>query len=79
MVTQYARRRGFVPNVIRAYAGEPERWRAFVKMYHALMDAQDSSLTKLEREMIAVVVSAVNRCYTCLVGHGAADRRRSWR
>lgn len=65
---------GFVPNVIRAYAGKPARWRAFVAMYHALMDDSESNLTKLECEMIAVVVSCVNRCYYCLVAHGAAVR-----
>jgi uncharacterized peroxidase-related enzyme len=65
---------GFVPNVIRAYAAKPARWRAFVAMYHALMDDKDSNLTKLECEMIAVVVSCVNRCYYCLVAHGAAVR-----
>ena len=34
----------------------------------------DSGLTKLEREMIAVVVSSANRCFYCLVAHGAAVR-----
>jgi uncharacterized peroxidase-related enzyme len=37
----------------------------------------DSGLSKLEREMIAVAVSAVNRCYYCLVAHGQAVRRLS--
>ena len=53
---------GFVPNVIRGYAARPDRWRAFVTLYHALMDKDGSRLSPLEREMIAVVVSAVNRC-----------------
>ena len=68
---------GFVPNVLRAYTFKPERWRSFVKMYHALMDKQTSKLTPLEREMIAVVVSSANRCYYCLVAHGAAVRKMS--
>lgn len=68
---------GFVPNVIRGYAARPERWRAFVTMYHAIMDKKASTLTPLEREMIAVVVSAVNRCYYCLVAHGQAVRKLS--
>jgi uncharacterized peroxidase-related enzyme len=34
-------------------------------------------LSKLEREMIAVAVSAQNRCYYCLVAHGAAVRQLS--
>jgi uncharacterized peroxidase-related enzyme len=45
-------------------------------MYNHLM-LGPSGLTKLEREMIAVVVSAVNRCYYCLVAHGQAVRMLS--
>jgi uncharacterized peroxidase-related enzyme len=36
-----------------------------------------SRLSKLEREMIAVAVSSQNRCYYCLVAHGAAVRQLS--
>jgi uncharacterized peroxidase-related enzyme len=36
-----------------------------------------SGLSKLEREMIAVAVSSHNRCYYCLVAHGAAVRTLS--
>jgi len=67
---------GLVPNVLRAYAIRPEKLRAFGKMYNDLM-LGDSGLSKLEREMVAVVVSAVNRCYYCLVAHGAAVRELS--
>jgi uncharacterized peroxidase-related enzyme len=68
---------GFIPNVIKGYAARPARWRAFVTMYHTVMDEKGSKLTPLEREMIAVVVSAVNRCYYCLVAHGQAVRKLS--
>jgi uncharacterized peroxidase-related enzyme len=68
---------GFVPNVIKGYAARPARWRAFVTMYHALMNEEASKLSPLEREMIAVVVSCVNRCYYCLVAHGQAVRKLS--
>ncbi|MCB1460124.1 MAG: peroxidase-related enzyme, partial [Nitratireductor sp.] len=37
----------------------------------------DSGLTKLEREMVAVVVSSANHCYYCLTAHGAAVRQLS--
>jgi uncharacterized peroxidase-related enzyme len=37
----------------------------------------DSGLSRLEREMIAVAVSAVNHCHYCLTAHGAAVRYRS--
>jgi uncharacterized peroxidase-related enzyme len=49
---------------------------AFVAMYKDLMLAP-SGLSKLEREMIAVAVSAQNRCYYCLTAHGAAVRALS--
>jgi uncharacterized peroxidase-related enzyme len=64
---------GFVPNVLAAYAFDMPKLEAFAAMYNDLMLAP-SGLSKLEREMIAVAVSAVNRCYYCLVAHGAAVR-----
>jgi uncharacterized peroxidase-related enzyme len=67
---------GFVPNVLTAYAFDLAKLEAFVAMYNDLMLAP-SGLSKLEREMIAVAVSAHNRCYYCLVAHGAAVRQLS--
>jgi len=67
---------GFVPNVLKAYAFDMAKLAAFVAMYNDLMLAP-SGLSKLEREMIAVAVSAHNRCYYCLVAHGAAVRQLS--
>jgi uncharacterized peroxidase-related enzyme len=67
---------GFVPNVLTAYAFDNAKLEAFVAMYNDLMLAP-SGLSKLEREMIAVAVSSVNRCYYCLVAHGAAVRALS--
>src|SRR3954470_15581899 len=67
---------GFVPNVFSAYSLKSQRLRNFMTMYNEIMLA-DSGLSKLEREMIAVVVSSANRCYYCLVAHGAAVRALS--
>jgi uncharacterized peroxidase-related enzyme len=67
---------GFVPNVYSAYSLKPQRLRNFMAMYNEIM-LSDSGLSKLEREMIAVVVSSANRCYYCLVAHGAAVRMLS--
>jgi uncharacterized peroxidase-related enzyme len=67
---------GFVPNVLKAYAFDTVKLAAFVAMYNDLM-LGPSGLSKLEREMIAVAVSAHNRCYYCLVAHGAAVRQLS--
>jgi uncharacterized peroxidase-related enzyme len=67
---------GFVPNVFSTYSLKPKRLRNFMSMYNEIMLAE-SGLSKLEREMIAVVVSSANRCYYCLVAHGAAVRQLS--
>jgi uncharacterized peroxidase-related enzyme len=67
---------GFVPNVLVAYAHDDAKLSAFAAFYNDLMLAP-SGLSKLEREMIAVAVSSVNRCYYCLTAHGAAVRQLS--
>jgi uncharacterized peroxidase-related enzyme len=79
MATYFAKceeKLGFVPNVLKAYAFDMAKLSAFVAMYNDLM-LGPSGLSKLEREMIAVAVSAHNRCYYCLVAHGAAVRQLS--
>ncbi len=67
---------GFVPNVLQAYSFDVPKLETFVDFYNDLMLAP-SGLSKLEREMIAVAVSSANRCYYCLVAHGAAVRALS--
>jgi uncharacterized peroxidase-related enzyme len=67
---------GFVPNVLQAYAFDNAKLQAFIMMADDLM-LGDSGLSKLEREMIAVAVSAVNHCHYCLTAHGAAVRQRA--
>ena len=71
-----AEKLGFVPNVFSTYSLKPKRLRNFMAMYNEIM-LSESGLSKLEREMIAVVVSSANRCYYCLVAHGAAVRQLS--
>jgi uncharacterized peroxidase-related enzyme len=67
---------GIVPNVLRAHAFDIDKLDAFAALYNTLMLAP-SGLSKLEREMIAVVVSSINRCWYCQVAHGAAVRQLS--
>ncbi|NDH02428.1 MAG: alkylhydroperoxidase, partial [Marivivens sp.] len=67
---------GMIPNVLQAYAFDIEKLNAFTGMYNDIMLAA-SGLSKLEREMIAVVVSSVNKCFYCLTAHGAAVRELS--
>ena len=67
---------GFVPNVLLSYASRPQKLKNFVAFYNELM-LGESGLSKLEREMIAVVVSSTNHCYYCIVAHGQAVRKLS--
>ena len=67
---------GMVPNVLQAYAFDIDKLNAFTGLYNDVMLA-DSGLTKLAREMIAVVVSSINKCFYCLTAHGAAVRSLS--
>ncbi|MBY6002977.1 peroxidase-related enzyme [Salipiger bermudensis] len=67
---------GMVPNVLKAHAFDIAKLNTFTAMYNELMLA-DSGLSKLEREMIAVVVSSINKCFYCLTAHGAAVRQLS--
>jgi uncharacterized peroxidase-related enzyme len=62
---------GFVPNVFRAYSYRPERFSAWFGHYRQLHEPT-ANLDAADREMIAVVVSAYNRCTYCIVAHGHA-------
>ena len=65
---------GFVPNVMQAFSFDMAKLEAFVAYRNDLMLA-GSGLSTLEREMIATVVSAQNRCFYCITAHGAAVRQ----
>ena len=73
LFARFIEKLGFVPNVFRSYTLRPSRLEHFRQYNNELM-LGDSGLTRLEREMIAVVVSSVNHCHYCLVAHGAAVR-----
>ena len=73
LFAKFTEKLGFVPNVFRSYTLRPRRLEHFRQYNNELM-VGDSGLTKLEREMIAVVVSSVNHYHYCLVAHGAAVR-----
>src|SRR5919198_2287622 len=65
---------GFVPNVLRVFALRPAHLLGWWAYYDELMRG-DSALSKVQREMIAVVVSTTNRCHYCIVAHAAALRK----
>lgn len=52
---------GGVDNILKIHSLNPESLRAHVLLYRTLMYGQ-SPLTRPQREMIAVVVSAANQC-----------------
>ncbi len=53
---------GFLPNVQRLYAFRPSRFLTWWAHYQDVMRG-DSGLSRVEREMIAVVVSDLNDCH----------------
>lgn len=67
---------GFVPNVFRAQAVNGEQFLAWWNYFNLLLN-KEGHLTNTERELVAVVVSSVNRCLYCAVSHGAALREYS--
>jgi uncharacterized peroxidase-related enzyme len=66
-------RLGFLPNVFANYSVRPERFSAWFAHYQQLHEPTEH-LSAADREMIAVVVSAYNRCTYCIVSHGHALR-----
>ena len=67
---------GLIPNVLQAYAFDIDKLNTFTALYNDLMMG-NSGLSKLEREMIAVTVSSINKCFYCLASHGQAVRALS--
>jgi uncharacterized peroxidase-related enzyme len=67
---------GFVPNVARLLAVTPSHFVGWWRYFDELMRGP-SGLTKTQREMIAVVVSAESHCPYCETAHAAALRLRT--
>ncbi|MEF2280062.1 peroxidase-related enzyme [Deinococcus sp. YIM 134068] len=67
---------GFVPNVFRAQAVNGEQFLAWWGYFNLLLN-KEGFLSNAERELVAVAVSAANRCVYCAVSHGAALREYS--
>ena len=64
---------GFVPNVLRSYTIRPDKFDYF-QAYNKELMVGNSGLSRLEREMIAVVVSTANHCHYCIIAHSAMVR-----
>lgn len=67
---------GFMPNVARLLAISPSHFTGWWRYFDELMRGP-SGLSKTQREMIAVVISAEARCPYCQAAHAAALRLRT--
>ncbi len=56
------RRSGEIDNIMSIHSLNPETLRAHADLYHTVMHGK-SGLSFAEREMIGVVVSAINKCH----------------
>ncbi len=71
-----AQKIGFVPNVARLLAISPDHFTGWWRYFDELMRGP-AGLSKTQREMIAVVISAEARCPYCEAAHAAALRLRT--
>jgi len=65
------RTRGKIANILKVQSLNPDALKAHLDLYLALMFGK-SGLTRIQREMIATVVSATNNCDYCTTHHGEA-------
>ena len=59
---------GMVPNILKTNTINKKKFDAFNNFYNRLMQ-EENFLMKFEKEMIAVVVSSINRCLYCCISH----------
>ena len=55
-------RAGHLYNIVKLFSVRPKSMRAFIDLYKIVMHDPDSPLSRMQREMIATVVSKVNAC-----------------
>jgi uncharacterized peroxidase-related enzyme len=63
LYAEAVKRAGRVFQIIRLQSPRPHVLRASVQLYVQIMHSPESGLSRAEREMIAVTVSAANRCF----------------
>lgn len=68
------KKRGKIANILQVHSLRPEAMRAHVGLYMDLMFAS-GGLSRLQRELIAVVVSRANSCEYCVAHHAEALAR----
>ena len=74
MYAELIRKRGKVSNILKVHSLNPDAMEGHLDLYMTLMFGK-SGLSRLEREAIAVVVSAANDCAYCVNHHAEALRR----
>jgi len=74
MYAELVKKRGKVSNILKVHSLNPEALEGHLDLYMTLMFGK-SGLSRLEREAIAVVVSATNDCAYCVNHHAEALRR----
>ena len=62
----------FVPNLFKAMAANPDYLEATWNQFKAVMGPGE--LTRREKELVALAVSATNNCKYCIYAHTAALR-----
>jgi uncharacterized peroxidase-related enzyme len=58
----FIKQRGWVPHIMKVHSLRPNTLRAIMQLVNAVMYDPSSGLSRAQREMIATVVSATNRC-----------------
>lgn len=71
MQEETLKRVGYVRNFLRL-PFEPERLALYQGYLDRLMRSNDALLPPLERELLALVASAENRCEVCVISHATA-------
>jgi len=69
--TQVSGKRGRVANILKIHSLMPETMKTHLDLYMSIMFGR-SKLNRQQQEMIAVVVSAANKCEYCINHHAEA-------
>ena len=56
-------RAGQLYNIVKLFSARPKSMHAFVELYKVVMHDPDCPLSRMQREMIATIVSKVNECH----------------
>jgi len=74
MYAQLLKQRGKISNILKVHSLNPDALENHLDLYMTLMFGK-SGLSRLEREAIAVVVSASNDCEYCISHHAESLRQ----